>query len=174
MKKILIIVAVGLLLTGCFGKKDKAKETKVEEPKVVETEDKVEKEKVEMKEIEPEIEEKPEEPKLPLDTIKSDIEGQIKDFAEVTIDEDENTLNLKPIGEAEKYLKDVNKSAKNPILRRVWSMMVDKLAEQGKEIKDNYGSGLKVNVLDPTNNDVLLTVEDGVVTYDKLEEIRNK
>ncbi|WP_425539222.1 hypothetical protein [Microaceticoccus formicicus] len=76
--------------------------------------------------------------------------------------------------EAEKYLKDVNKSAKNPILRRVWSMMVDKLAEQGTEINDNYGSGLKVNVLDPTNGDILLTIEDGVVSYDKLEEIRNR
>lgn len=173
MRKILIIMTVGILLTGCFGKKDKSKETKVEEPKTVETENNVE-EKEEMKEKETVVEEKDNKPELPLETIKNDIESQIKDFAEVTIDEDENTLNLKPIGEAEKYLKDVNKSAKNPILRKVWSMMVDKLAEQGKEIKDKHGSGLKVNVLDPTNGDILLTVEDGVVSYDKLEEIRSK
>ncbi len=174
MRKILIIVAIGLLLTGCFGKKDKSKETKVEEPNAVESEDNAKDEGEDFKEEETKTEEKVEKPELPLETIKSDIESQIKDFAEVTIDEDENTLNLKPIGEAEKYLKDVNKSAKNPILRRVWSMMVDKLAEQGTEIKDNYGSGLKVNVLDPTNGDILLTIEDGVVSYDKLEEIRSK
>lgn len=174
MKKILIIVAIGLMLTGCFWKKDTTKETKVEEPTVVETENKFKEEKEEPKEKEIQVEEKNKKPELPLESIKSDIESQIKDYAEVTIDEDANALNLKPIGQAEKYLKDVEKSAKNPILRKVWSMMVEKLAEQGKEIKDEYGSGLKVNVLDPTNNDVLLTVEDGVVTYDKLEEIRNK
>ncbi|WP_425539223.1 hypothetical protein [Microaceticoccus formicicus] len=105
MRKILIIMAIGLLLTGCFGKKDKSKETKVEEPKAVESEDKAKDEGEDFKEEETVTEEKVEKPELPLETIKSDIESQIKDFAEVTIDEGENTLNLKPIGGSRKVFK---------------------------------------------------------------------
>ncbi len=163
MKKILILLMAALLLTGCFGgKKNKPEKSKTEEIPVQEIEVKVEEKKMEEK--------KEEENKIDMEAVKSELESQISDIAEVTIDD--NTLNLKPIGEAEKYLGDINKAARNPILRSAWSMVVDKLTTEAKSIKENHGTGITINVVNPNNGDVLLTVEDGEVTYDVIEELR--